>query len=1113
MFPAGSYQGSQVTKVSLYDYGAFTGTATIYNDGATSPANSVGSISINCSGTNTFVEFEFPTPLSIDPSKNLWVVLYNSNSTQYPAGGCADMGDPNSRWVSLDGTTWEDLAGYNFNYTWMVRVYLDTGSPWDLLMTFTAPEGGQYGVAYDGNNFYTSNWGYSGAAHNFYKYDLQGNMLDGFEISGCGNLRGMTYDGNYFYGVAISSTVYCVDLANHSLVNTFTTSYGTMRGITYDPARNGFWVIGNWSGNLTLINRTGAIQFTGPALSSISDLAYYMDENNVEHVFCFNNADNGVYDYNITTNTFGGSVFDFSTTPGFDAGSAGGCTVGIFNNKKVFIGDVQQSPNLIGIYELGSQPVNNFTVTVSASPANGGTVSGGGSYAQGTLCTVHAMPNTGYDFVKWTENGSQVSTDPNYTFIVTGNRNLVARFQKQTFTITASANPTNGGTISGGGTYTYGSTCTLTAIANGSYNFVKWTKNGTQVSTNPTYSFTVTEGGAYVAHFEQNVTYYTINATANPATGGTITGAGSYAQGTTCNLHAIANSGYSFVKWTKNGTVVSTNADYSFTVTGNASFVAHFEQSNNNYVINVTADPSVGGSVSGAGTYAQGSTCNLHAIANSGYTFAKWTKNGTDVSTNANYSFIVTGNASFVAHFEQTINNYSINAYADPSEGGSVSGAGTYADGSTCTLTALPNFGWVFENWTQDGTIVSTNPSYSFTVTSNASFVAHFSQSVNNFTITAIAIPAEGGSISGSGTYALGTTCTLVATPNSNYSFANWTDANGVQVSSDSNFSFTVTGNAVYVANFRQNINNYVINVIANPIEGGVISGGGTYQEGATCVLSALPNDGWLFLNWTKNGIVLSTNQSCSFYVTGDATITANFVPINYTINVEANPVIGGTVSGGGAFVSGLSCTVTAVANDGYTFSNWTENGVMVSQDAQYTFTVERDRSLIANFSSTPYYIISASCTANGSISPQGDIQVVAGADQSFTITPDFGCLINKVLVDGVDCGSINTYTFSNVAANHTIHVLFSGWAVEESSALGVRVYPNPVRDILVVEGDGIKVIQVYDLLGNKIRDMHVNDGMEAIDFRNLTNGIYIVVVTLENGKKCQQNIVLSKRE
>ena len=225
-------------------------------------------------------------------------------------------------------------------------------NPWDLMMTFTAPEGGHYGVAYDGNNFYTSNWGYSSAAHNFYKYDLQGNMLEGFEIAGCGTLRGITYDGQYFYGVANSATVYCVDLANHSVVSTFSSSYGAMRGITYDPERDGFWVIGNWSGNLTLIDRAGAIVQVGPTPTSASDLAYYKDENDVEHIYCFNNGTNDVEDWVIGNSAMGGSVFNFSNVPGYDAGSSGGCTVGSFNGKIAFIGDLQQSPNLIAVYEL-----------------------------------------------------------------------------------------------------------------------------------------------------------------------------------------------------------------------------------------------------------------------------------------------------------------------------------------------------------------------------------------------------------------------------------------------------------------------------------------------------------------------------------------------------------------------------------------------------------------------------------------------------------------------------------------------------------------------------------------------------------------------------------------
>ena len=71
------------------------------------------------------------------------------------------------------------------------------------------------------------------------------------------------------------------------------------------------------------------------------------------------------------------------------------------------------------------------------------------------------------------------------------------------------------------------------------------------------------------------------------------------------------------------------------------------------YTINVLANPSSGGSVSGGGTYQQGQNCTVHATVNTGYTFTNWTENGSVVSTNASYTFQVTDNRTLVAHFIQ----------------------------------------------------------------------------------------------------------------------------------------------------------------------------------------------------------------------------------------------------------------------------------------------------------------------------------------------------------------------------------------------------------------------------------------------------------------------------
>ena len=435
-----------------------------------------------------------------------------------------------------------------------------------------------------------------------------------------------------------------------------------------------------------------------------------------------------------------------------------------------------------------------YTISASASPSNGGTISGAGTYPSGSTCTLTATPATGYSFVRWTKNGSQVSTNPSYSFTVTGNASYVAVFSLNSYSISVSANPSAGGTVSGGGTYNYGSSCTLTATPATGYSFVRWTKNGSQVSTNPSYSFTVTGNASYVAVFSLNS--YTISVSANPSAGGTVSGGGTYNYGSSCTLTATPAAGYSFVRWTKNGSQVSTNPSYSFTVTGNASYVAVF--SLNSYTISASSSPSAGGSVSGAGSYNYGSTCTLTATANTGYTFVRWTKNGTQVSTNPSYSFTVTGNASYVAVF--SLNSYTISVSANPSEGGTVSGGGTYNYGSSCTLTATPATGYSFVRWTKNGSQVSTNPSYSFTVTGNASYVAVFS--LNSYTISVSANPSEGGTVSGGGTYNYGSSCTLTATPATGYSFVRWTK-NGTQVSTNASYSFTVTEAASYVAVFE----------------------------------------------------------------------------------------------------------------------------------------------------------------------------------------------------------------------------------------------------------------------------------------------------------------------
>ena len=98
-------------------------------------------------------------------------------------------------------------------------------------------------------------------------------------------------------------------------------------------------------------------------------------------------------------------------------------------------------------------PYTKWTVTVNAG--NGGSVSGGGTFEENTQVTVTATPNSGYHFVRWTENGAEVSTSASYSFTLTADRTLTAVFSRNSsggysyYTIEATAGA--GGSISPSG--------------------------------------------------------------------------------------------------------------------------------------------------------------------------------------------------------------------------------------------------------------------------------------------------------------------------------------------------------------------------------------------------------------------------------------------------------------------------------------------------------------------------------------------------------------------------------------------------------------------------------------------------------------------------------------
>ena len=375
--------------------------------------------------------------------------------------------------------------------------------------------------------------------------------------------------------------------------------------------------------------------------------------------------------------------------------------------------------------------------------------------------------------------------------------------------------------------------------------------------------------------------------------------------------------------------------------------------------------------------------------------------------------------------------------------------------------------------------------------------VANFQAQPQQYTINVSASPSNGGNVTGGGTYQQGQTCTVSASANSGYTFVNWTE-NGTQVSTNANYSFTVTNNRNLVAHFTTQ--NYVITAMADPTAGGTVTGSGGYNYGESCTLTATANAGYTFINWTKNGTQVSTNQTYTFTVTESATYIAHFSAQSYAITTASSPSNGGTTTGGGTYNYGQTCTVMASAANGYAFTNWTENGTQVSTNANYSFTVTGNRNLVANFAQSTH-TIQATAGANGIITPSGSITVAHGANQSFAMIPNEGYEVQDVYIDGSSVGAMSSYTFTNVTADHYIHVTFVHVDGVGENYLSAVVYPNPTKGIVNIKCKDVVQINIFNTFGQLVLTQSTNgNDLNTIDISHLPNGLYLMQLIGQGG-------------
>ena len=217
--------------------------------------------------------------------------------------------------------------------------------------------------------------------------------------------------------------------------------------------------------------------------------------------------------------------------------------------------------------------------------------------------------------------------------------------------------------------------------------------------------------------------------------------------------------------------------------------------------------------------------------------------------------------------------------------------------------------------------------------------------------VTLTATPTLGGVTDGAGTFAQASVAAVTATPNTGYTFTNWTD-NGVVVSTSSSYQFTMAGNRALVANFKLiPASQFAVILTSSPAIGGTTNGSGAYNAGTAVTVTADPNNGFTFVNWTDNGNVVSTSSSYQFILGGNRKLVANFKAIpasQFALVLTSSPAAGGSTTGSGAYTAGSSASATATANPGYTFTSW--SGDATGTNNPLTVVMSANKHVTANF-------------------------------------------------------------------------------------------------------------------------------------------------------------------
>tara|TARA_B100000035_G_scaffold25504_1_gene20010 strand:- start:4997 stop:8554 length:3558 start_codon:yes stop_codon:yes gene_type:complete len=728
----------------------------------------------------------------------------------------------------------------------------------------------------------------------------------------------------------------------------------------------------------------------------------------------------------------------------------------------------------------------SYLLEILVSPTGVATSMGEGIYNEGATATLSlADITTGYSFNEWTGGASGNSNPLN--ILISSNTTVTANFTLNKYQLVVSGG--SGGSVSGSGTFDHGTTAPISATPEQGYSFSGWSGQGIASTSATTTTVSMTDNRTITASFTPR--NYSITAIVSPESTGLVSGTGNYQFGEDVTLTATPTlDGYSFVSWS--GDINSTLNPLTVNVDSNLSLTANF--SLNTYSLTVSA--GTGGTVSGEGNFPYGTLAVISADPETGYSFNGWMGNGITDPDSTSTTVEMTENRTISASF--AVNRFSLKVLS--STGGSISGNGNFSHGSTPSITATPDEGFYFTGWLGEGVEEPNALISTILMTEDRIATAIFSPNVYTLNLAS----SGSGEVLGEGNYTHGQIVSITATPKNGYQFETWSGNIDGNLSSPSRTIIMDSNKSISAQFIPVEENNFVLSILSNPVAGGSSFGSGTYSPNTFAPITAEPLTGYEFVSWTGTGIQDLNSSQTNIEVIETNTITANFQKKKFSLIIGESP--GGKVSGHGTFEYESEANISAIANEGYTFSNWNGTGIRNPGSPDTTVLMSEERNISAVFT-IKQYILTLPASAGGEVKGSGIYN--HGSEVEIYATPATGYSFKKWNGGNPDNPTSSLATIiltedTNITASfdRIVYTLQLNASIGGTVSKGGKYYYGYLASVSATPENGYKFIRWE---GDSVQNPNIPfTTTSMITDRNLTALFEIIPLTdnLENTTK-----------